>query len=278
MKLWAISDLHVGYAENRRIVEQLAAQPDDWMVLGGDLGESVDDLRFVLETLGPRFARLIWVPGNHELWTLPNTAMQRGEGKYFQMVELCRQYGVLTPEDPYEVLDDGTARYLIAPLFTLYDYSFCPPGMSVAQALEWALEAGLQCTDEYLLFPDPYPSRAAWCAARCAYSEARLAAALRTHSGPTVLIDHFPLLQELAVLPAVPRFCIWCGTTRTRDWHRRFRAAAVVFGHLHIPQQRMIDEVRFSEVSLGYPRQWSRSPARIRPRQILPLGPAPHTP
>jgi UDP-2,3-diacylglucosamine pyrophosphatase LpxH len=76
----------------------------------------------------------------------------------------------------------------------------------------------------------------------------------------------------------VPRFCIWCGTTRTRDWHRRFRAAAVVFGHLHIPQQRMIDEVRFSEVSLGYPRQWSRSPARIRPRQILPLGPAPHTP
>ena len=67
MKLWAISDLHVGYAENRRIVEQLAAQPDDWMVLGGDLGESVDDLRFVLETLGPRFARLVWVPGNHEL-------------------------------------------------------------------------------------------------------------------------------------------------------------------------------------------------------------------
>ena len=108
-------------------------------------------------------------------------AMPRGEAKYLQLVELCRRYGVLTPEDPYEVFDDGATRYLIAPLFTLYDYSFCPPGMTVAQALDWALAAGLQCTDEHLLFPDPYPSREDWCAARCAYSEARLTAALQVH-------------------------------------------------------------------------------------------------
>lgn len=275
MKLWALSDLHVGYPENRRVIAELPAQPGDWLVLGGDLGESVEDLRFVLETLGPRFARLVWVPGNHELWTLPKADMPRGEAKYLQLVELCRKYGVLTPEDPYEIFDDGAARYLIAPLFTLYDYSFCPPGMTVAQALEWALEAGLQCTDEHLLFPDPYPSRAAWCAARCAYSEKRLTAALQAHPGPSVLIDHFPLLSQLAVLPAVPRFCIWCGTTRTHDWHRRFRAAAVIFGHLHIPQERLIDGVRFIEASLGYPRQWSRYPARVRLRQILPLLPLP---
>ena len=59
MKLWAISDLHVGYAENRGVVEQLAAQPaqpDDWLVLAGDLGESAADLRFVVQTLRPRFA------------------------------------------------------------------------------------------------------------------------------------------------------------------------------------------------------------------------------
>jgi hypothetical protein len=86
-----------------------------------------------------------------------------------------------------------------------------------------------------------------------------------------LLIDHFPLLPELAVLPAIPRFSIWCGTTRTRDWHRRFRAAAVIYGHLHIPQTRVVDAVRFEEVSLGYPRQWTRWPsARARPRQILP--------
>ena len=273
MKLWAISDLHVGYTENRRVVEELAAHPNDWLVLGGDLGESAQDLRFVLQTLKPRFARLVWVPGNHELWTLPGPGQdpRRGEAKYQELVSICREYGALTPEDPYAVFDDGKERYLIAPLFVLYDYSFGPPGLTVQQALDWALAAGLQCTDEHLLHPDPYPSRADWCAARCQYSEARLSQALEQHSGPTVLINHFPLLAELAVLPAIPRFSIWCGTTRTRDWHLRFRAAAVIYGHLHLPQQRVVDGVRFCEVSLGYPRQWRRSPGlRLRPRQILP--------
>ena len=98
-----------------------------------------------------------------------------------------------------------------------------------------------------------------------------------THDGPTVLIDHFPLLQKLAVLPAIPRFSIWCGSRRTEDWPRRFRAAVVVYGHLHLPQTRLLDTVRFEEVSLGYPRQWQStrpSPLRTRPRpglrQILP--------
>ena len=48
----------------------------------------------------------------------------------------------------------------------------------------------------------------------------------------------------------------WCGTRRTEDWHVRFRAKAVVFGHLHIRQRREVDGVPFHEVSLGYRRQW----------------------
>ena len=132
------------------------------LVLAGDLGESEEHLRFVLDTLGPRFARLVWVPGNHELWTIGDSLL-RGDAKYQQMVALCQSYGVLTPEDPYEIFDDGSQRYLVAPLFTLYDYTFCPPGMTVTEALAWALEAGLQCADEHLLHPDPYPSREAWC-------------------------------------------------------------------------------------------------------------------
>ena len=269
MKLWAISDLHVGYAENRRYIEQIASHPEDWLVLGGDLGETAEHLRFVLDTLGPRFARLVWVPGNHELWSVPSDSL-RGVAKYQQLVALCQTYGVLTPEDPYEVFDDGSQRYLVAPLFTLYDYTFGPPGLTVPQALAWAMEAGLECADEHVLHPDPYPSRAAWCAARCAYSEARLTEAVATHAGSSLLIDHFPLLAQLAVLPAIPRFSIWCGSTRTQDWPRRFRAAAVIYGHLHIPQTRMVDGVRFEEVSLGYPKQWTRWPGRPRPRQILP--------
>jgi len=271
-KLWAISDLHVRFPENRRFVEELGGSPDDWLVLAGDLCEAIEDLDFVLRTLAPRFARLVWVPGNHELWTSHGTA--RGVEKYEQCVAVCRAHGALTPEDEYAVFPgdgDPGGGHLVIPLFTLYDYSFCPPGMRPADAIAWAREEGIECIDEHLLHPDPYPSREAWCAARCELSEARIAAALERHAGPVVLIDHFPLRSELAVLPSIPRFKIWCGTTRTADWARRYRASVVIYGHLHIPRTTRLDGVRFEEVSLGYPRQWSHRPAASRyPRQILP--------
>lgn len=269
LKLWAISDLHVGHPENRRIVEQLGPHPDDWLIVAGDVGEKLTHLRFVLETLGPRFARLLWVPGNHELWAMPGEPS--GEARYQAMVALCRRYGALTPEDPFPVFEAGGTAHLVALLFTLYDYSFCPEGMVPEEAIAWAREEGLVCADEALLRPDPYPTRQDWCAARCAYSEQRLKEAVQAHGGKTVLVDHFPLLQELAVLPAIPRFSIWCGTTRTHGWHRRFHASVVVSGHLHIAGTKYVDGVRFEEVSLGYPRQWQWSkPGGPFLRQILP--------
>jgi predicted phosphodiesterase len=275
VKLWAISDLHVGHAENRRFLQELEGHPDDWLALAGDLGETSEQLAFVFETLGPRFRQLVWVPGNHELWA-NGRGTPRGLAKYAALVALCRKYGVLTPEDPYACFNDGSRSYLIAPLFTLYDYSFGLQGQSVEAAKAWSRSLGVECADEYLLHPDPYPSREAWCAARCALTEERLAAALAESALPSVLINHYPLRAELARLPAIPSFRIWCGTTRTHDWHVRFRAAVVLFGHLHIPQVQRIDGVRFEEVSLGYPRERARRPALARGlRQILP-DPAAH--
>ncbi len=57
-----------------------------------------------------------------------------------------------------------------------------------------------------------------------------------------------------------PEFALWCGTEATADWHRRFRAAAMVYGHLHIRRTIHRDGVPFEEVSLGYPREWRRRP------------------
>ena len=74
-----------------------------------------------------------------------------------------------------------------------------------------------------------------------------------------IVANHFPLRQDLAVLPRIPRFSIWCGTTKTNDWHRRFNIEAAVYGHLHLRASREIDGVRFEEVSLGYPKQWNQA-------------------
>src|ERR1700676_3191573 len=131
-RLLALSDLHVGYPENRQIVEELRpASEQDWLLLAGDVGELFTDIEWVLRTLSQRFARVVWTPGNHELWThVRDPVRLRGEERYLALVELCRSLGVVTPEDPYPVWEGPEEAVTIAPVFLLYDYSFRPDGAS----------------------------------------------------------------------------------------------------------------------------------------------------
>ncbi|HEX8054417.1 MAG TPA: metallophosphoesterase [Thermoleophilaceae bacterium] len=259
MRLYATGDLHLTHRQNVDVAASFPYRPDDWLALVGDVGVTAEHLREAFELVRPRFARVLWVPGNHELWTHPSDPDQdRGEERYLRLVELCRSYDVLTPEDPYAECDLGGERLVVAPLFTLYDYSFRQPGETKEEALDEARRAGAFCADERLLHPDPHASREEWCHARVRATEARLAALPSDRR--TVLIAHFPLRQDVVRLPRIPRFSPWCGTKLTEDWHVRFRAAAVVGGHLHVPGTLWRDGVPFSEVSLGYPQQWSNRP------------------
>jgi 3',5'-cyclic AMP phosphodiesterase CpdA len=259
-RLWATSDLHVGYAENRAIVadDLVPDSPEDWLIVAGDVAEKPADVEWALGTLAGRFARVLWVPGNHELWTHAKDPVRlRGVERYEHLVGLCRGLGVFTPEDPYPVWTGVGGPVTVAPLFLLYDYTFRLPGSPDAeQALKVARAAGIVATDEFLLHPDPYPDRIAWCHARVAATEARLAA-LPTGTR-TVLVNHWPLTRLPTLVLRHPEFAIWCGTERSADWHVRFAAAAVVYGHLHIPRTTYEDGVRFEEVSIGYPREWKR--------------------
>jgi 3',5'-cyclic AMP phosphodiesterase CpdA len=272
-RLLAISDLHVHYRQNRAFLEALPARPGDWLIVAGDVAELYGEVAWALRRLSQRFTRVIWAPGNHELWTHPADRVQlRGDHRYRQLVRLCQDLGVVTPEDPYPVWRGEGGPVQVVPLFVLYDYTFLPDHAATqGEALEQAYRAGVVCTDEFLLHPDPFPSRADWCAARLAYTEPRLAGCQL----PTVLAGHFPLIRELTRVLRHPEFAQWCGTVHTADWHRRFRPAAVVYGHLHIPRTTYHDGIRFEEVSLGYPREWEPRSAPPSLRQILPAVASP---
>ncbi|MFG2672277.1 metallophosphoesterase family protein [Streptomyces sp. DT20] len=275
-KLLALSDQHIAHPENRRITESLRPESDDdWLLVAGDVGEKFEDIAWALELLANRFSKVIWTPGNHELWTHPSDPVTlRGVARYQALVDVCRSLGVLTPEDPYPVWHGGEEPVTVAPLFVLYDYSFFAPGTSTKdESLRVAHDSGVVCTDEFLLHPDPYPSRDAWCRARVALTEERLAAVDPRYG--TVLVNHYPLVRDPTLVLRHPEFAQWCGTALTADWHLRFRAVAAVYGHLHIPRVTWHDGVRFEEVSIGYPREWRPRPARTPLRQILPQPASP---
>jgi 3',5'-cyclic AMP phosphodiesterase CpdA len=240
------------------------------------VAERISDIEWALRTLRARFHTVVWVPGNHELWTLSTDPVPlRGEARYQYLVSLCRRLGVITPEDSFPVWDGQGGPVVIAPLFVLYDYTFRPPGTATKdEALALAYETGIVCTDEVLLHPDPYPSREDWCRARVKVTEQRLTAL--GQGTRTVLVNHFPLVRAPTEVLHHPEFAQWCGTDLTADWHLRFGALAVVYGHLHIPRTTWQDGVRFEEVSLGYPEErqaWARRPRAVR--EILPAPAAP---
>jgi 3',5'-cyclic AMP phosphodiesterase CpdA len=270
--LTAVSDLHVSYAENRDVVESLRpTSADDWLLVAGDVGERMADVEWTLRTLRENFATVVWAPGNHELWTTPDDPTgPRGVARYEALVDMCRRLGVHTPEDPYPVWTGPAGPVTVAPLFLLYDYTFRPAGCATKEeGLAYAHSTGVVCTDEFMLHPDPYPTRDDWCRARVAETERRLAEC--DPDVPLVLLNHYPLVRTPTDVLRYPEFAQWCGTELTADWHRRFNTAAMVYGHLHIPRSTVYDGVPFEEVSLGYPREWKpRAKPPNLPRKILP--------
>jgi hypothetical protein len=274
-RLLAISDLHIGYPENRAFADALApGDPGDWLIVAGDVGEVFADVGFVLASLANRFAKVIWTPGNHELWTMPSDPVPlRGPARYEALVKVCRRFGVVTPEDEFPVWTGPDGPVTVAPLFTLYDYSFragdpddAVPGGARAAALETARRAGITPVDEGRLHADPYPSAVEWCRDLVASAERRLAAV----PGPVVLASHWPLVRDPVAALRHQEFAPWCGTTLTAGWPTRHQVVAAVYGHLHIPRSTRYDGVRFEEVSVGYPREWQRrAAAPPGPRVIL---------
>jgi hypothetical protein len=79
--VFAISDLHSSHPADRMIIDDLCPEcGDDWLIVAGDVDETFGDIEKALRLLRQRYAKVIWTPGNHELWTLREDPVQlRGE-------------------------------------------------------------------------------------------------------------------------------------------------------------------------------------------------------
>lgn len=88
----------------------------DVLVLAGDVSDDLTLLERVLSVCASRFASVLYVPGNHDLW------VHRGEfdcslTKFHAVLALCEELGVAT--SPFALR--GVA---FVPLLSWYDYSF----------------------------------------------------------------------------------------------------------------------------------------------------------
>jgi predicted phosphodiesterase len=115
MRVFAISDLHVDYKENQTWVAQLSDRDfcDDVLILAGDVSNHTERMTETLGTLRRKFARVFFLPGNHDLWVRPDSQSNSLE-KFYGLMDLCKQLGVET-----EVA--LVAGVQIVPLFSWYE-------------------------------------------------------------------------------------------------------------------------------------------------------------
>ncbi|MBT3601713.1 MAG: hypothetical protein HOE48_08470 [Candidatus Latescibacteria bacterium] len=259
MRVFAISDLHVDFRENRQWVDQVSdfEYRNDTLLIAGDVSHQLERVEAVFDTLNEKFAHLFFVPGNHDLWAREEGASDSID-KFNQLMDLCADCDVIT--QPLLIHD-----VWIVPLFSWYrlpelgaDSLFASkkgedPSLrmwSDNRFTKWPIAAEA-VVDFFLNLNTPYLSKV-------------------TQDLPVITLSHFLPRQELIFSTASEHRKVRPGA---RDPHPGFNFSRVagtslldvqirnagaqlhVYGHQHRNRDRVLDGVRYVSHCLGYRRE-----------------------
>ena len=236
MRVFAISDLHTDFVENRKLVEQLpvSSYQNDILIVAGDIADQTEVIKRTLALLRSRFRMIFFTPGNHELWVR--------DGKYdsieklFRILRLCD--GLDIQHSPAKV-----DNIWIVPLFSWYD-----PGFDTEEAddelegwadfhfCKWPQEIG-QSFEYFVRLNQPN---------------------IRRYDGPVISFSHF--LPRIELLPSrdylrfksLPKVA---GCNLIERQIRELKSVIHVFGHSHINRYCVLEGVRYVQNVLSYPKE-----------------------
>ena len=95
MRIFAISDIHIDFEDNRRWFENLSRYDyqEDLLILAGDVTDIIPMFEKVFRDLKDRFSEVLYIPGNHDLWVYRQPKMDSLE-KLDVIKKIAASYGV----------------------------------------------------------------------------------------------------------------------------------------------------------------------------------------
>jgi predicted phosphodiesterase len=248
MRLFALSDVHVDYKVNAEWIAGISATDyrDDLLILAGDVAQSLELLRWCLCTLVARFKKVLFVPGNHDLWVIAQEREKTSLQKFQDVSAVVEQSGASM--QPF--WERGIS---VVPLLGWYDYSFGDPGEELKSiwgdyvACRWPAGFGVK---------------------QIAAHFAALNAKQALGNGETVItFSHF--LPRIDLMPRsvpkeVQRLYPVLGTTLLEHQLRRLNSTIHVYGHSHLNRKVAIDGVWYINNAFGYPHE-----TRIASKRLL---------
>jgi predicted phosphodiesterase len=248
VRIFALSDIHVDYEMNARWLADLSTieYRDDVLILAGDVSDFLERLGWALRILTARFRRVMYVPGNHELWVIRDPGHGTSLAKFERLQAVVAQSGACMQPETL----DGV---LIVPLQGWYDYSFGPPSSELLEswmdfhACRWP--AHFQMRDVAAHFQALNPTSPP------------------VHEGMLISFSHF--LPRIDLMPPyIPRarrmLYPVLGSAGLEEQLRALKTRIHVYGHSHVNRQVAIDDVVYINNAFGYPDE-----TRISAKELL---------
>jgi hypothetical protein len=231
MRVFATSDLHTDYTENFRWLTQLSdtAYRNDALIVAGDVSDRLEIIRVTLLLLRSKFRHVLFTPGNHELW-VRNAAINSID-KLQQVLQLCEEIDIATTPRRFREL-------WIVPLFSWYDGVYDPEMKAWADFHLCRWPAGVQRLPDYFLrLNEPH---------------------VKSYDGQVITFSHFIPRADLLPPPEYLRIS-WLAHVsicKALDAQiRKLNSSVHVCGHTHTTFDRVIDNVRYVQNAVRYPKE-----------------------
>ena len=251
VRIFALSDIHVDFGVNSAWVTGLSTQDykDDVLILAGDVSDSLARLERCLTEFSRRFAKVLYVPGNHDLWVSRDKDIADSMAKFDAVMALAENCGVQTRAFHAPGLS-------IAPLFGWYDYSFGAPTRQLHtfwmdfQQCRWRPGWSAADITQAFLTMNDNPI------------EARDALVISfSHFLPRIdLMPQYIPEQHKVLYPIL-------GASGLDAQVRAIGSRLHVYGHSHVNRRIRLDGVEYVNNAYGYPRE-----TRITSKSLLCIG------
>lgn len=238
MRVFAVSDIHIDYEANADWVANLSVSDyqDDVLILAGDVTDTLRKLDWCLTTLARRFKKVLFVPGNHDLWVIRDGPHKSSLQKFDEVAAAVESSGA----SMQTFCAEGVT---IVPLLTWYDYSFGQPNDELRSV--WMDYRACR-------WPNGYTEK------DVTEHFSALNETTAPNGGKVITYSHF--LPRLDLMPA---YIPWgsrmlypvLGSTQLDRQLRALQSSLHVYGHSHVNRHVTIDGVTYINNAFGYPTE-----------------------
>ena len=236
MNIWASSDLHLDYQENWKWWQQLSSNTykEDGLILAGDITHDTALFFRFFEMLLPKFKKLFFVPGNHDVWL---TKQDQGTSldKFYYLLERLETMGVQTTTWQ-------SSELAIVPLWSWYDYTFGQPSATIKRAwmdfkrCQWSID--MPALTNYFLERND-----------CSLANAQVPIISFSHFMPYA--DLMPPQPPKVVAALMPVF----GSEQLGAQVTALGSSLHIYGHSHLNRSVQRGKTWFLNNSFGYPHE-----------------------